>query len=80
MCLSVPREVVAIDADRPGLAQVSVGTQRRSVNVGLLDAAPNVGDWVLVHLGFALSTIDAAEAHSLLATLHEIGPQEGGRP
>lgn len=76
MCLGIPGEVVTLDADRPDVATVAVSGVRRAVNVGLLaDEAEPVrpGDWVLIHVGFALSKIDEAEAQAALDFLAGIG-------
>jgi hydrogenase expression/formation protein HypC len=54
------------------LAQVEVGGVRRTVNVGLLDdVAPD--DWVLIHVGFALSKVDELEARATLGLLQQMG-------
>lgn len=74
MCLGIPGEVVQIVADRPDLASVTVSGVRRMVNIGLLEAgslAP--GDWVLIHVGFALAKIDEAEAAAALDFLAGVG-------
>ncbi|MEU8173157.1 HypC/HybG/HupF family hydrogenase formation chaperone [Microbispora hainanensis] len=56
------------------LARVDVSGVRRVVNIGLLDGRPlRPGDWVLIHVGFALSKIDEAEARSVLEFLEGIG-------
>lgn len=74
MCLAIPGEVVELDADRPDLATVAVNGVRRRINIGLLgDAPPVLGDWVLIHVGFALSKIDEAEAKAVLDLLDGIG-------
>ncbi len=74
MCLGIPGEIVAIGRDRFDLATVDVGGVRRAVNVGLLDEGEvGVGDWVLIHVGFAMSKIDEAEAATTLALLRGIG-------
>ena len=60
--------------DQPDLARVDVSGVRRVINVGLLSDEPPVpGDWVLIHVGFALSKIDEEEAASALAFLEGIG-------
>ena len=72
MCLGIPGEVVELLVD--DLATVSVEGVKRMVNVGLLDGeslAP--GDWVLIHVGFALSTIDEREAKAALEWLTDVG-------
>jgi hydrogenase expression/formation protein HypC len=74
MCLGIPGEVVELlDSDRH-LAKVDVAGVRRNINVGLLEdeeVAP--GDWVLIHVGFAMAKIDQDEARFALATLQEMG-------
>ena len=74
MCLGIPGEVIEFLADQPDLARVDVSGVRRVINVGLLsDEPPEPGDWVLIHVGFALSKIDEEEAASALAFLEGIG-------
>jgi len=74
MCLGIPGEVVEFLPDQPDLARVSVSGVRRVINVGLLSDEHLVpGDWVLIHVGFALSKIDEDEAASALAFLEGIG-------
>ncbi len=78
MCLGIPGQIVAIvDAQRQ-LALVDVGGVRRTVNVAFIvdethpvDAC--LGEWVLVHVGFAMSRIDALEAARTLALLEQLG-------
>jgi hydrogenase expression/formation protein HypC len=73
MCLAIPGEIVEIMPDRP-LATVDVTGVRRAVNIGLLDGDRlAVGDWVLIHVGFAMSKIDEAEAKATLRMLEGIG-------
>ena len=63
MCLGIPGQVVEIvDGYADQLALVDVVGARRRVNVGMLDEPPSTGDWVLLHMGFALEVIDAATA------------------
>ena len=74
MCLGIPGEVVEILTDRPDLARVDVCGVKRAINVGLLveeDVRP--GDWVLIHVGFALAKIDEEEARAALEFLESIG-------
>ena len=74
MCLGIPGEVIEILADRPDLAKVDVSGVKRAINIGLLEGesvAP--GDWVLIHVGFAMARIDEAKAQSTLQALQEIG-------
>jgi hydrogenase expression/formation protein HypC len=62
MCLGIPARVVSIGAQHPDIATADFAGVLRSVNIGLLEQAVTPGDWVLVHMGFALSTMTAAEA------------------
>jgi hydrogenase expression/formation protein HypC len=74
MCLGIPGEVVRVLPDRPDIATVDVSGVRRAVNIGLLgDDRPAPGEWVLIHVGFALSKIDEAEAKAALDFLEGIG-------
>lgn len=74
MCLGIPGEVIEFLPDQPDLARVDVSGVRRVINVGLLSDEPPVpGEWVLIHVGFALSKIDEEEAASALAFLAGIG-------
>jgi len=74
MCLGIPGEIVEILHDRPDLAMVDVSGVKRAINIGLLaDDPPVPGDWILIHVGFALSKIDEQEAAAALAFLESIG-------
>ncbi|SBT43015.1 HypC/HybG/HupF family hydrogenase formation chaperone [Micromonospora narathiwatensis] len=74
MCLGIPGEIVEIKAGRDDLAVVDVVGVRRAVNIGLLGQDQvGVGDWVLVHVGFAMSKIDEAEAAATLTLLNGLG-------
>jgi len=74
MCLGIPGEVVSLDAERPGMATVNVGGARRQVNVMLIEEdGVQPGDWVLIHVGFALAKIDEEEARLTLSHLEEMG-------
>ena len=72
MCLAIPGRVVEIADERNRLAKVDVSGVLRNVNVGLLDGV-QPGDWVLIHVGFALSKVDEDEAHATLALLQQMG-------
>lgn len=69
MCLGIPAQLVAGDTGHPDLAMVDMGGVSRAINVGLLDDRPGPGDWVLVHMGFALQTMTAPEARDALDAL-----------
>jgi hydrogenase expression/formation protein HypC len=69
VCLAIPAKLVEVA--EPGLATAEVSGVRREVSTALLPEA-KVGDWVLVHVGFVLHTIDEEEAARTLALLEEI--------
>ena len=74
MCLGIPGEIVELLDDRPDLAKVDVSGVKRAINIGLLeDEKLEPGDWVLIHVGFALSKIDEEEAKAALDFLEGIG-------
>ncbi|ADB50958.1 HypC/HybG/HupF family hydrogenase formation chaperone [Conexibacter woesei] len=78
MCLAIPGQIIAIVDDANRLAQVDVAGVRRTVNVGLLDADGGgvvQGDWVLIHVGFAISKVDEAEAAATLKLLRGMGAE-----
>ncbi|MGV9775628.1 HypC/HybG/HupF family hydrogenase formation chaperone [Streptosporangium sp. NPDC003464] len=61
-------------SDRPDLAMVDVSGVRRAINIGLLEEESLIpGDWILIHVGFALSKIDEVEARAALDFLESIG-------
>ena len=74
MCLGIPGEIVELDGEVADLATVDVVGVHRKINIGLLERdGVHVGDWVLVHVGFAMSRIDEAEAAATLAMLRGLG-------
>lgn len=77
MCLAIPGRVVEIVDEQNRLARVDVAGVLRNVNIGLLDgpaeAPPAPGDWVLIHVGFAMSKIDEEEAQATLQLLQQMG-------
>jgi hydrogenase expression/formation protein HypC len=74
VCLGIPGEVVEFLPDNEDLAMVSVEGVKRAVNVGLLQGEGlQPGDWILIHVGFALSKIDEAEAKAALEWLTGVG-------
>jgi len=64
MCLAIPGQIVEVVDEANRLAQVDVAGVHRNVNIGLLDDDGGVGpgDWVLIHVGFAMSKVDEQEA------------------
>ena len=78
MCLAIPGRIVEITDEVNRLARVDVVGVRRTVNIGLLDldgSGVGAGDWVLIHVGFALSRIDEEEAAATLRLLQEMGAE-----
>jgi hydrogenase expression/formation protein HypC len=74
VCLAIPGQIIEVEDTGLHLATVEVAGVRRRVNVGLLDdVAP--GDWVLIHVGFAMSRIDEAEAMATHRLLVEMGAE-----
>jgi hydrogenase expression/formation protein HypC len=76
MCLGIPGRIVEILDEDLMLAKAEVGGVRRNINIGLVHhdgERVEVGDWVLIHVGFALSRIDETEAQSNLRALEQIG-------
>jgi hydrogenase expression/formation protein HypC len=74
MCLGIPGQVVEMVDETSSLAKVDVSGVKRNVNVSLVASegiAP--GDWVLIHVGFAMSKIDEQEARETLQLLQQIG-------
>jgi hydrogenase expression/formation protein HypC len=80
MCLAIPGQIVEVVDEGNRLARVDVAGVRRTVNVGLLDGdgeddGAGPGDWVLIHVGFALSKIDEEEARATLRLLEQMGAE-----
>lgn len=75
MCLGVPGQLVEWVDREHHIAKADVAGVRRNVNVGLLtgEDAVDVGDWVLIHVGFAMSKVDEEEAASTRAFLESLG-------
>jgi len=69
MCLAIPAQIVELVNDEARIAKVEISGVRRNVSVALCPEA-GVDDWVLVHVGFALSRIDEADARETLELLH----------
>ncbi len=76
MCLAIPGRIIEVVDEELRLALVDVAGVRRKINVGLLDsdgAPPAAGDWVLIHVGFAISRVDEEEAAATLSLLRGMG-------
>lgn len=77
MCLGIPGQVVEISDPEKKLGIVDISGVRRSVNLACVakgeDLRPLLGQWVLVHVGFAMNVIDPEEAARTIALLRELG-------
>ena len=79
MCLAVPGRIIEIVDEANRLAKVDVAGVHRNVNIGLLDADDGgglgAGDWVLIHVGFAISQVDEQEALATRRLLEQMGAE-----
>ncbi len=76
MCLAIPGQIIKFTDEANRLARVDVAGVQRTINVGLLDAdgtSVGPGDWVLIHVGFAMSKIDEREALATRNQLERMG-------
>ncbi len=76
MCLAIPGQILEVVDESNRLARVDVAGVRRNVNIGLLDAdgeGAGPGDWVLIHVGFAISKVDEQEAEATRRLLEGMG-------
>jgi len=77
MCLAIPGKIVEIVDAENDIAKVEVGGVRRNINIGMLDKEDaRIDDYVLIHVGFAMSKIDEKEAEDTLRLLEELGSYE----
>jgi hydrogenase expression/formation protein HypC len=78
MCLAIPGQIVEMSSDQPTAALIDVVGVRRKVDLGLLqDDLPKPGDWVLIHVGFAMSKISEQDAIDQMNTLRALGEIDG---
>jgi hydrogenase expression/formation protein HypC len=79
MCLAIPGQIVEVADATNHLAKVDVAGVRRNVNIGLLasedGSGPGPGDWVLIHVGFAISQVDEDEALATRELLGKMGAE-----
>ena len=77
MCLAIPGKIIEISPENPDSALVDVVSVRRRVDLGLLqEDRPRPGDWVLIHVGFAMSKISEQDALDQMQTLRALGETE----
>ena len=74
MCLAVPGQILDVTDEDNRLARVDIAGVQRNVNVGLLDDVA-AGDWVLIHVGFAISRVDEEEALATRRLLEQMGAE-----
>src|SRR4051794_31304975 len=80
MCLAIPARIVELLPGEDGRALVDVAGVRRYIHTGLLeDDPPRLGDWVLVHVGFAMSKISETDALDQIRMLTMLGESEAAR-
>jgi hydrogenase expression/formation protein HypC len=79
MCLAIPGKIVEVSStDNQDFALVDVVGVRRKIDLGLIrDDNPVPGDWVLIHVGFAMSKISEADANDQINTLRMLGEIDG---
>jgi len=70
MCLGIPAQIV--EPPSGGLARADIGGVRREISTVLVEGPLEPGDWVLIHVGFALNRIDEEQAQATLALLDEL--------
>ena len=75
MCLAIPGRIIEMVDEANSIAKVDVSGVRRNINIALLDDV-GVGDYVLIHVGFALSKVDEKEAVETLRMLQTLGTYE----
>lgn len=76
MCLGIPGRIVEIIDEESTLAKAEVSGVRRNINIGLVhheDEQVEIGDWILIHVGFAMSKLNETEAQAQLQALEDIG-------
>ena len=73
MCLAIPGKIVEASVEGEAIALVEVAGVRRRVDLGLLEERPKPGDWVLIHVGFAMSKISEEDAIDQMRTLALLG-------
>jgi hydrogenase expression/formation protein HypC len=77
MCLAIPGKIIEVVAGQNLVGTVEVTGVRRKVQLGLLeDDMPKVGDWVLIHVGFAMSKISEQDAMEQMRLLRALGETE----
>lgn len=81
MCIGTPAQLIALDDNQPDIGIIAVGGTRREVDLSLIGSCDEngqsrLGQWVLVHVGFAMSVLDEQQAKETLATLEQMSELE----
>jgi hydrogenase expression/formation protein HypC len=78
MCLAIPGKIIEISAENPNAALVDVVGVRRQVDLALLeDDKPKPGEWILIHVGYAMTKISEEDAAEQMRILEMLGEREG---
>lgn len=74
MCLAIPGKIIEFVDKENSIAKVEIGGVKRNINTVFLDPSEiNIGDYVLIHVGFAMNKIDEQQAKETLRLLEELG-------
>ncbi|MBI4851436.1 MAG: HypC/HybG/HupF family hydrogenase formation chaperone [Acidobacteria bacterium] len=74
MCLAIPGKIIEFVDKENSIAKVEIGGVKRNINTAFLDPSEvNIGDYVLIHVGFAMNKIDEQQAKETLRLLEELG-------
>lgn len=77
MCLAIPGKIIEFIDLENSIAKVEIGGVKRNINTALLDPTEiKIGDYVLIHVGFAMNKIDERQAQETLRLLQELGEYE----
>lgn len=77
MCLGMPGRVVSLDPDHPHLVVVDVSGIEQTIDPALIDGGLDIGDWVVIHMGFAVEKLSEEEALDALEVLNTLKPVAG---
>jgi len=75
VCLAVPAKIVSVSGDK---AEVEIGGIRREASLALVSDQVSVGDYVLIHTGYAIAKVNEKEARTILRTWKEVMAAESG--
>lgn len=78
MCLGIAGKIIELNSGGTDLATADVMGARRTINIGLLKESLRAGDWVVIHVGFAIAKMSEEEAKASLALLRQLGSGDEG--